>query len=147
PIPMNPPIEAGSDAHMLMVHTDECKLYELFAVNQTNGQWHAGSGAIFDLKSNTLRPDGWTSADAAGLPIFPGLAKYEEASGKGMNHALRFTAEITQSAYVFPARHSAGAGNNTSLPPMGMRVRLKSSFDDSVLTPQAQWVAKTLKTY
>src|SRR5262245_60821024 len=80
PIPMNPPIEDGSDAHLLMVHTDECVLYELFAVNQQNGQWHAGSGAIFDLKSNMLRPDGWTSADAAGLPIYPGLAKYEEAS-------------------------------------------------------------------
>jgi hypothetical protein len=146
PIPTNPPIEDGSDAHLLMVHTDECKLYELFAVNQQNGQWRAGSGAIFDLRSNALRPDGWTSADAAGLPIFPGLAKYEEASKGGMNHALRFTVQTTQSAYVAPARHSAGAGDK-SLPPMGMRVRLKASFDVSVLTPQAQWVAQTLKKY
>src|SRR5678815_1513832 len=94
-----------------------------------------------------LRPDGWTSADAAGLPIFPGLARYEEASGAGMNHALRFTVQTTQSAYAYPARHSAGAGMNTSLPPMGARFRLKASFDISVLSPQAQWVAKTLKKY
>src|SRR5262249_1247016 len=136
------------DHHMLMVQTDECKLYELFAVRQDGSGWAAGSGAIWDLKSNMLRPDGWTSADAAGLPIFPGLAKYEEASGAGMNHALRFTVQTTQSAYVFPARHSAGGGNHDpNVPPMGMRVRLKASFDISVLTPQAQWVAKTLKKY
>lgn len=147
PIPANPLIESGSDAHMLMIQTDECKLYELFAVSGKAGSWHGGSGAIWDLKSNMLRPDGWTSADAAGLPIFPGLARYEEASKGGMNHALRFTVQATQSAYASPARHSAGAGSDKNLPPMGMRVRLKASFDISVLTPQAQWVAQTLKKY
>lgn len=147
PIPASPPVEASGDAHILMIQTDECKLYEIFAADKQADGWHAGSGAIWDLKSNALRPDGWTSADAAGLPILAGLAKYGEASKGMMKHALRFTAESTQSAYASPARHSSGDGANKSLPPMGMRVRLKASFDTSKLTPQAKWVADTLKTY
>jgi len=147
PIPPNPPIENGGDAHILMVHTGECVLYELYASSYSNGMWYAGSGAIWDLKTNSTRPPGWTSADAAGLPIYPGLARYEEAVQDGViNHALRFTAPSTQNAYVFPASHHAGS-SNSSLPPMGVRMRLKANVDISGFPASAKAVATALKKY
>ena len=125
PIPARPRIEGGSDRHLLMV---TARLPALRAVRRPGGPggaWSAGSGAVFDLRSNRLRPGGWTSADAAGLPILPGLARYDEVGAGGIDHALRFTAPRTRSAFIYPARHAAGAGADPSLPPMGLRVRLK----------------------
>jgi hypothetical protein len=147
PIPANPPIEDGGDAHILLIQTDECKLYEIFAASRDGGGWSGGSGAIFDLRSNDLRPDGWTSADAAGLPIFAGLARHVDVEAGEVTHALRFTASSTQSAYAAPARHSAGDGDDSSLPPMGLRMRLKASFDVSRFSPAAQIIMKGLKKY
>lgn len=147
PIPANPLIEDGGDQHMLMVQTDECVLYELFYANKQADGWHAGSGAIWDLKKNSTRPAGWTSADAAGLPIYPGLARYEEAKNGAIEHALRFTAAHTQKAYVAPASHFASSSTDPSLPPMGLRLRLKASVDISGATPQAKIVLTALKKY
>jgi len=154
PIPPNPPIEGGSletargDRHILILDGDNWVLYELFAARLEGGAWHAGSGAVFDLNSNALRPAGWTSADAAGLPILPGLVRYDEvAEQKEIRHALRFTAQRTRRAYVYPARHFASRLTDPSLPPMGLRVRLKASFDTSAFTPRAQVILKALKTY
>jgi hypothetical protein len=154
PIPANVPIEGqprannDGDRHALIVDRDTCKLYELYALQRTGSRWTAGSGAIFDLRSNKLRPAGWTSADAAGLPIFPGLARWDgDASTGSINHALRFTAERTRKAYVYPARHFASSDSDPSLPPMGLRVRLKASVNISTLPPQARMVAQAMKTY
>jgi hypothetical protein len=153
PIPPNVPIEgqpnAGDgDRHALIVDRDSCKLYELYALQRTNGRWTAGSGAIWNLRSNALRPAGWTSADAAGLPILPGLARWDgDASTGVIRHALRFTVEQTRKAYVYPARHYASDATDPSLPPMGLRVRLKASVDISKLPPQARIVAQAMKTY
>jgi hypothetical protein len=152
PIPASPPIEGGDqsdgDRHVLMIDSDNWKLYELFYVNRSSGRWTAGSGAIFDLGSNALRPAGWTSADAAGLPIFPGLVRYDEAVTHGeIRHALRFTARYTRRAYVSPARHFASSNTSSSLPPMGMRVRLKSSFNISGFPAEVQVILRALKTY
>lgn len=136
PIPPSAPIEGGSgsngDRHVLVVDVNAWKLYELFDAHPQNAgaSWHAGSGAVFDLSSNALRPAGWTSADAAGLPIFPGLVRYDEAVEAGaIEHALRFTCPRTRKAYISPARHYASNDTSSALPPMGMRVRLKASFD------------------
>ena len=133
PIPANVAIEGGrasdGDRHALIVDRDRCRLYELFALYPTSGGgWKAGSGAIWDLRSNRLRPAGWTSADAAGLPILPGLARYEEVARGRIDHALRFTASETRRAYVWPARHFASDETDPALPPMGLRVRLKASY-------------------
>jgi hypothetical protein len=154
PIPANVPIEGApahandGDRHALIVDRDTCKLYELYALQRTTSGWSAGSGAIFDLRSNKLRPAGWTSADAAGLPILPGLARWDgDASTGAIRHALRFTADRTRDAYIYPARHRAGSGNDPSLPPMGLRVRLKASVDISKLPRQARIVAQAMKTY
>jgi hypothetical protein len=147
PIPAHPRLEGGSDRHLLVVDKDACKLYELFAAQRTGGGWHAGSGAIWSLKSNALRPAGWTSADAAGLPILPGLARYDEVARGHIDHALRFTVERTRKAYVFPARHYASDATDPSLPPMGLRVRLKASFDTSGFPKQARIVLEALKRY
>jgi hypothetical protein len=153
PIPANVPIEgqpnAGDgDRHALIVDRDSCKLYELYALQRTGGRWTAGSGAIWNLRSNALRPAGWTSADAAGLPILPGLARWDgDASTGAIRHALRFTVERTRKAYVYPARHYASDATDPSLPPMGLRVRLKASVDISKLPPQARIVAQAMKTY
>ena len=147
PIPTRPRIERGSDRHMLIVDRDTCRLYELFAAAKVGGRWTAGSGAIFDLRSNRLRPLGWTSADAAGLPIFPGLARYAEVKSGRIDHALRFTAPRTRRAFVFPARHQAGASDDPALPPMGLRVRLKASVDISGYGPQSRVVLQALKRY
>jgi hypothetical protein len=147
PIPARPKIEGGSDRHMLIVDRDACKLYELFAARKTASGWRAGSGAIWDMKSNALRPDGWTSADAAGLPILPGLVRYKEVADGLIDHALRFTAPHTRTAHVYPARHDAGASNSAALPAMGTRVRLRADFDLSQLSPQARVIAVAMQHY
>jgi hypothetical protein len=145
PLPANPKIEAGGDHHILTVDKDSCRLYELFDARRSGGGWAAFSGAIWDLRSNALRPDGWTSADAAGLPILPGLARYKEVTGT-IDHALRFTAPRTRAAHIYPARHDSGS-NDAALPPMGLRVRLKASVDVSGFPPQARGVLTALKRY
>jgi hypothetical protein len=143
----NPPgaqIEQGSDAHMLTINSDTCKLYETFATNLSNNT--AGSGAIFDLGSNQLRPAGWTSADAAGLPIFPGLVRVDEVQAGFIGHAIRFTVHNTHNSYLWPARHVAGIPDLT-LPPMGARFRLKQNFDISGYGAAAQVVLTAFKHY
>jgi hypothetical protein len=147
PIPASPKIEGGSDRHILMVDRDACRLYELFAARKTSTGWRAGSGATWDLRTNALRPAGWTSADAAGLPILPGLVRYEEVVSGRILHALRFTTDRTRKAYIYPARHHASDSTSTSLPPMGLRVRLKASYDTSGFSPQARVIADALKRY
>jgi hypothetical protein len=153
PIPRNAPIEGGpnadGDRHVLIVDRDRCRLYELFDAHPVDGgaRWRAGSGAIFNLRSNRLRPRGWTSADAAGLPILPGLARHEELRRGGIDHALRFTAPRTRKAFIAPARHFASSSDDPALPPMGLRVRLKRSFDTSRFPPQARAVLTALKRY
>jgi len=149
PIPPDARIEAGSDRHVLVIDTFNLKLYELYAAEkQSANSWTAGSGAIFDLQSNALRPDYWTSADAAGLPIFPGLVRYDEVVEKGeINHALRFTVENTRNAFVHPATHAASDLTGENYPPMGMRVRLKAGFDISGFSPHVQVILRALKKY
>ena len=151
PIPRTVHIEGGrtstGDRHALLIDKDACKLYELYALHPKGGGWTAGSGAIWNLRSNALRPAGWTSADAAGLPIFPGLARYDEAARGVINHALRFTAARTRRQYVYPARHYASSSDDPALPPMGLRVRLKASVDISGFPKQARIVLQALKTY
>lgn len=149
PVPANALIESGSDRHLLIIDTFNLKLYELFnAVKNTSNSWSAGSGAVYDLTSNALRPDYWTSADAAGLPIFPGLVRYDEVIEKeAINHALRFTVQNTRDAFIHPATHAASNSNNLNYPPMGMRVRLKAGFDISSFSPDIQVILKALKKY
>jgi hypothetical protein len=152
PIPSNPKIEGGvsstGDRHILMIDKDNCKLYELFyAFKQANGTWRAGSGAIYDLKSYALRPDGWTSADAAGLAILPGLVRYSEVKSGMIKHAIRFTAPQTRKAYVWPARHYASDLTNIKYPPMGQRFRLKASYDISGFSPDMKVILQAMKTY
>ncbi len=152
PIPRGAPIEGGSNAsgdrHVLVVDRESWKLYELFSAYPAGSGWQAGSGAIFDLNSNALRPAGWTSADAAGLPIFPGLVRYDEVVEQGeILHALRFTVRFTRRAYLSPARHYASSDTSSSRPPMGLRVRLKAGFDLSSYPASAQVVLRALKTY
>jgi hypothetical protein len=152
PIPANVAIEGGrasdGDRHALIVDRDTCKLYELFALYPAGGGgWRAGSGAIFDLRSNKLRPAGWTSADAAGLPILPGLARYEDVASGRIDHALRFTVGDTRRAYVWPARHFASDKTDPNLPPMGMRFRLKRSYPIAGFPRQARIVLQALKEY
>jgi hypothetical protein len=153
PIPANVPIEGqpantDGDRHALIVDRDSCKLYELYALHRQGSGWAAGSGAIWNLRSNALRPAGWTSADAAGLPILPGLARWDgDAATGAIDHALRFTASRTRRAYIYPARHYASSDTDPSLPPMGLRVRLKASVDISKLPPQARIVATAMKRY
>lgn len=155
PITSNAPIEGGpnssGDRHIIMIDRDNWLLYELFAAyppDRAGGGWRAGSGAIFDLASNALRPAGWTSADAAGLPIFPGLVRYDEVYEQGeINHALRFTVSTSRRAYVYPARHYASSHTDPDLPPMGMRVRLKAGFDISGFSEANQVILRALKKY
>ena len=147
PIPAKFKREAGSDHHLLMVDKSACKLYELFAAVKKADGWHAGSGAIWDLRSNTLRPSGWTSADAAGLPILPGLVRYDEVHAGAILHALRFTADLTRNTFIYPARHQASDDPSASLPPMGLRVRLKADFDISSFGPQSRVLLTALKIY
>lgn len=153
PVPPDAPIEGGvnstGDRHVLVLDTDNCILYELYkSFLQFDGKsWNADSGAVFDLGSNELRPDGWTSADAAGLPILPGLVRYEEVAAGEIRHAVRFTVPQTRKAYVWPARHFASNLNGSQYPPMGQRFRLKASFDMSGFDPQVQVILRALKTY
>jgi hypothetical protein len=147
PIPNGPQIEAGSDRHLLMWDTSACRLYELFDARRRDGVWHAGSGATWDLTSNALRPNGWTSADAAGLPILPGLVRYEEIQAGAINHAIRFTAPLTRSAHIYPARHHAGAGLAKRLPPMGTRMRLKNWFPVKDFSPRVRIILLAMKRY
>lgn len=152
PIPDNPLIEGGTDSdgdrHILIVDTDHCFLYEIFyAFPNEDGSWHAGSGAIFNLRSHMLRPTGWTSADAAGLPILAGLARYDEVSSGEITHALRFTASLTRNEYIWPARHEASDNNHPETPPMGQRFRLKATFDISSYSPQTRVLLRALKKY
>jgi hypothetical protein len=153
PLPPGVPIEGGpgstGDRHVIVVNRDTCNDYELFAAypHDHGKRWTAGSGAIFNLRSDHLRPAGWTSADAAGLPILPGLARYSEVAAGAIDHALRFTAPCTGDRYVYPARHVASTCGGSFAPPMGMRVRLKASVNISALPYQARVVATALKRY
>lgn len=152
PIPDHPKVEGGlesdGDKHLISLDTASGKLYELFNVSKSaKGKWSAGGGAVFDLRTNTLRPDGWTSADAAGLPIMPGLVRYSEVAAGSINHALRFTAPKTQRAYVWPAMHFASSDTNPNLPPMGIRLRLRSNFDESSYPHDCQVILRCLKKY
>lgn len=152
PVPPDAPIEGGPDStgdrHVVVLQQVTCLLYELFyAEPQGDGSWTAGNGAKFDLRTHALRPDGWTSADAAGLPILPGLARYDEAAAGEIRHALRFTAEDTQKAHVWPARHHASSLTGPDYPPMGLRVRLRADFDISGFSPMVRVILQGLKTY
>jgi hypothetical protein len=153
PIPPGAPIEGGrtadGDRHVIVVDRTRCRLYELFAAYPRAGgvRWSAGSGAIWNLRSNRLRPRGWTSADAAGLPILPGLARYDEVKRGRIDHALRFTAERTRRAFVYPARHFASDLTDPDLPAMGQRLRLRRGFDISRFPRQARIVLRALKRY
>lgn len=147
PIPPDAPVEGGSDKHVLVIDTDNCMLYETWDSTYVGPGWSVGSAAIFDLMSNALRPDGWTSADAAGLPVFAGLIRYDEAEAGAINHAIRFTASQTQKAYIHPATHFASSSTDPNLPPMGLRLRLKADFDTSGYTGHAKVILEALKKY
>lgn len=150
-IPLDAPIEGGSassgDRHAIAIDTGNCILYELYSAYPQSSSWQAGSGAIFDLKSHALRPATWTSADAAGLPIFPGLVRYDEIVAGEIKHAIRLTVPQTQRAYVWPARHYASNLTSTNYPPMGQRFRLRADFDISTYAPEVQIILKALKKY
>jgi hypothetical protein len=147
PFPPNAPVEAGGDAHVLVVDRDACRLFETYDSHLEGPGWHCGSGAVFDLRSNALRPDGWTSADAAGLPILPGLVRRDEVLLGEIRHALRFTVQRTQRAYVHPATHFASDDTNPNRPPMGLRVRLKASFDLSPFRGASRVILASLQRY
>ena len=147
PIPLDAPVEGGGDRHVIALRQGDCKLFELYAAEREGAGWHAYSGAVWNLRSNALRPEGWTSADAAGLPILPGLARRDEADMGLISHALRITVPTTQRAYIHPATHWASSNTDPDQPPMGLRVRLKASYDISRLRGQARVVAQALKTY
>ena len=152
PIPLDAPIESvnlsGSDRHVLVLQSGSCVLYEMFAAYpQSNGSWQASSGAVFPLKSNALRPNTWTSADAAGLPILPGLVRYDEVASGEIRHAIRMTAPQTRQAHIWPARHHASALTGTQYPPMGQRFRLKAIFDITPYPAEVQVILKALKKY
>jgi len=163
PVPPNPPIEGGDtpgndgDRHVLVVRQSACILYELYyswregengcVVPGAPPGWCGMSGAIYDLASNALRPDSWTSADAAGLPIFPGLVRYDEVETGEIRHALRFTVDITRQSYVWPARHESGSTTDADAPPMGLRLRMKAGYDISGFTPRVRTIFAALKKY
>jgi hypothetical protein len=146
PIPTNPKIEHGGDRHILMVDKDNCRLYELYAAEKTATGWNAGSGATWDMRSNAMRPDTWTSADAAGLPILPGLVRYEEVEANDVHHAIRMTVPVTANTYLWPASHQAGSGGAAHLP-MGAWIRLRPDFDENLVAPQARPIVRALKLY
>jgi hypothetical protein len=147
PIPLNAPVEGGSDAHVLVVQQETCQLFELFASEPTPSGWEAASGARFDLTTGALRPLGWTSADAAGLPILPGLVRYEEVAAGSIDHAVRATFSETQSGFVLPATHSASDDSDPTLPAMGMRLRLSANFNVATLSGQARVIATAMQRY
>jgi hypothetical protein len=152
PIPPNAPVEGGAassgDRHVLVVDKGTCRLYELFsAYPNGDGSWRAYSGAVFDLRSNALRPDTWTSADAAGFPILPGLVRYDEVASGVIRHAIRFTSPQTRAAHVWPATHDASSLTGAQYPPMGQRFRLRATFDETSFSPQVQVILRAMKTY
>jgi hypothetical protein len=151
PIPSQVPIEGGrnadGDRHVIVVDRKRCRLYEVFGAYPRGSSWTAGSGAIWNLRSNKLRPRGWTSADAAGLPILPGLARYDEVKRGRIDHALRFTTDRTRRAFIYPARHFASDLTDPNLPAMGQRLRLRRNYDISRFPRQARIVLKTLKRF
>jgi hypothetical protein len=147
PIPATAPVERGEDRHVLVAQEGSCHLYELYHAHRARAGWEAGSGAVFDLSSNKLRPEGWTSADAAGLPIFPLLVRYPEVASGRIEHALRVTVPHTQRGYIHPATHFASSSSNPSLPPMGLRLRLRASFSLGGFHGQALVVLEALKRY
>jgi hypothetical protein len=158
PIPPDAPIEGGPDStgdpdsdgdrHVLVLDRDNCILYEMYkAYPQPGNSWEAGNGAVYDLSSHDLRLDGWTSADAAGLPILPGLVRYDEVAGGEIRHAIRFTAPQTQAAHVWPARHDASSNTGSNYPPMGLRLRLRADYDISSFPPHIQVILQAFKTY
>jgi hypothetical protein len=147
PIPLNAPVEGGSDAHVLVVQQETCQLFELFASEPTASGWEAASGARFDLNTNALRQLGWTSADAAGLPILPGLVRYEEVAAGAIDHAIRVTFSETQAGFVLPATHFASDDSDPTLPAMGMRLRLSANFNVAALTGQARIIATAMQRY
>jgi hypothetical protein len=152
PVPRDALVEggpaAGGDRHVLVVDTGACRLYELYAAHPAaDGSWHAGSGAVFDLRGNRLRPAGWTSADAAGLPIAAGLVRYEEVAAGRIDHAIRMTVPRSQNRYLWPARHAASSSGDPGLPPMGLRLRLKAGVDIGRLPAQARVIAQAMKVY
>ena len=151
PIPIDAPIEGGGgssgDRHVVVVRSGTCELFELYRAFRSGGGWTAASGARFDLSSNELRPLGWTSADAAGLPILPGLVRYDEVAAGEIHHAIRVTFSRTQRGYILPATHFASSRTDPTLPPMGLRLRLKASFDVAALTGQARVIAEAMQRY
>lgn len=150
PVPPNAPVEGAGeegDRHVLVLQRGTCRLFELYHARRAGAGWEAGSGAVFNLRSNALRPEGWTSADAAGLPIFPLLARYPEVRAGAIDHALRVTVERTQRGYIHPATHFASESSDPSLPPMGLRLRLRASFDLAPYHGQALIVLRALKRY
>jgi hypothetical protein len=147
PIPSNVPVEKGSDRHVIVVQKGLCRLYEMFNAHRSGRGWVANQGSVFDLTSNALRPEGWTSADAAGLPIFAGLARYDEVAAGAIEHALRFTVEDSQRGYIHPATHAASDSDDPNLPPMGLRLRLKAGFDTSSFHGEALVILEALKRY
>ncbi len=150
PVPSSAPVEGAGeegDRHVLVLQEGSCKLYELYAARRRGGGWEAGSGAVFNLRSNALRPEGWTSADAAGLPIFPLLARYPEVHAGRIDHALRVTVPRTQAGYIHPATHLASSSTDPNLPPMGLRLRLKAGFSLAGYRGQALVILRALKRY
>jgi hypothetical protein len=147
PVPPDAPVEWGSDHHVLVLRSGECKLYELYHAGYDGPGWEAGSGAVFTLTSNALRPEGWTSADAAGLPILPGLVRYDEVAEGAIRHAVRFTVYSSQQAYIHPATHWASSITDPDYPPMGLRLRLKADYDISGFTGQSRVILEALKKY
>lgn len=139
--------DASGDRHAIVVERGTCRLYETYATYRTPAGWQAGSGATWNLRSNRLRPLGWTSADAAGLPILPGLLSYEEVKAGRVSHAIRFTVPVTQDAFVWPARHRAGATDDPAFPPMGARFRMTRSYDTSGYSRSARVVLRAMKRY
>ena len=152
PIPANAPVEGGQsasgDRHVLVLQAGTCKLFELYnAYPNTDGSWNAGSGAVFNLRSNKLRPNGWTSADAAGLSIFAGLIRYDEIKRGYINHAIRFTVPATQAGFIHPATHFASSSTNPDLPPMGLRLRLDASYPIARFPRTDRIILRAMKTY
>lgn len=147
PVPLDAPIESGGDRHVLVVQKGVCELYELYLATPNTSSWHAYAGARFDLISNQLRPDGWTSSDAAGLPLLPLLARYDEVAAGKIEHALRFTVKNTRDAHIWPARHDASRSSDPSLPPMGLRLRLRADYPEEGLSQSARVIVVALKRY
>jgi Fibronectin type III domain len=148
PLPLGAPVEAGSDRHALVVDRGNCTLYELYSAVRVGSHWDAGSGAVFPLtQSAPLRHDGFTSADAAGLPIMPGLVRYDEVAAGHLDHAIRVTFDVTRDAYIHPATHCAGSTSNSDAPPMGLRLRMKAGYDIAGISGEAHGIAVAMKKY